>query len=202
MGVNLDEYYELRNGTRKRFEGANVKFFDEYIPDPIETEKQGRPIYKCIPSISIQWPGGDETVRAIEPQDKIEYPAHWAAYQSQQEPPTQGTPLTEWSMLPRTYQLELAAIGIKTVEQLAFISDEVKRRIGPLQKYCKIAKEWLESAGEGQTQIVALKEQLEREEKRSKKLEEQLELALQRIEALEGTKLTDDNPRGDNKRSR
>lgn len=201
MAVNLDEYYDHKAGRRKRFEGANVKFFDDYVLDPIETEKQGRPIYKSVPSISVQWPGGDETVRAIEPRDKIEYPEHWQAYKEQQEPPTQGTPLTEWAPLPRTFQLELAAIGVKTVEQLAFLSDDVKRRIGPLQKYCKTAKDWLEAAGEGQTQVTALKQQLEREERRSKKLEEQLELALQRIEALEGTKLTDDNPRSDKKRS-
>jgi hypothetical protein len=52
-----------------------------------------------------------------------------------------------------------------------------------------MAKDWLDAANSSQFNVVALKQQLEREQKRTAKLEEQVELLLQRVEGNEGTDL-------------
>ena len=84
---------------------------------------------------------------------------------------------------------ELHYLGFRTVEQLATANDEIKRKIGPLSKFIKLAADWLEAAKSSQHDVVTLKQQLENESNRRKMLEEKVELLLQRIEANEGTDL-------------
>jgi hypothetical protein len=186
------DWQSIMNGQqqpKRRFQGANVKFFNAYNENREKTLKEGRPIYDEIPSISIQWPGGDETVRRIEPQDIQEYPQEYKAFQVGNEPVDSGTPLVQWPPIPGTAVRELQHMGFKTVEQLAEANDEVKRRLGPLSRFVKLAQEWMKAANSSQSEVVKLKEMLEREQKRAAKMEQQLELLMQRVEANEGTDL-------------
>ena len=186
------DWASIMNGNsqpKKRYSGANVKFFYAYNENKEKSLAEGRPIFDEIPSISIQWPGGDETVRRIEPQDIHEYPELYERFKAGSEPVTEGTPLAEWAMMSGSALRELNYLGFKTVEQLAAATDEVKRKIGPLSKLVKLAKEWLEAANSDQNQVVTLRQQLEHETAKRQALEEKLELFLQRIEANEGTDL-------------
>ena len=174
---------------KKRYSGANVKFFYSYNENREKSLKEGRPIFDEIPSISIQWPGQDETVRRIEPQDMQEYPELYARFKAGSEPVLEGTPLAEWPMMSGSAMRELQYLGFKTVEQLSTATDDVKRKLGPLSKFCKLAKEWLDAAGSDQNAVVKLKQQLEAETKKRESLEHKLELLMQRVEANEGTDL-------------
>jgi len=186
------DWQSIMNGTsqaKKRYHGANVNFFNAYNLNRQKTVEAGREIYDEIPSISIQFPGHDVTVRKIEQQDIVEYPEKYAAFMAGNEPVESGTPLATWTLMNGAAMKELAYLGFKTVEQLAEADDETKRKLGPLGKFCKLAKEWIDSAGGTQTQLVALQTQLEKERESRKRLEEQLELLIQRVEASEGTDL-------------
>jgi hypothetical protein len=174
---------------KKRFSGANIKFFYSYNENREKSLKEGRPIFDEIPSISIQWPGQDETVRRIEPQDTQEYPELYARFKAGSEPVLEGTPLAEWPMMSGSAMRELQYLGFKTVEQLAAATDDVKRKLGPLSKFCKLAKEWLDAANSDQNAVVKLKQQLEVETKKREHLEHKIELLMQRVEANEGTDL-------------
>jgi len=174
---------------KKRFAGANVRFFYAYQENEEKSLREGRPIFDEIPSISIQWPGMDETVRRIEQQDIHEYPELYARFKAGSEPVQEGTPLAEWPMMNGTAMRELQYLGFKTVEQLAAATDEAKRKLGTLSKFAKLAQEWLAAANSSQNEVVKLKAQLEKEQARTAKLEEKLELLLQRVEANEGTDL-------------
>lgn len=174
---------------KKRYQGANIKFFFAYNENEEKSLREGRPIFDEIPSISIQWPGGDETVRRIEPQDIQEYPELYARFKAGSEPVADGTPLAEWSLMTGSAMRELQYLGFKTVEQLANGSDEAKRKLGPLSKFVKLAQDWLAAAKSDQNEVVKLKQLLEKSETRQKALEEKLEILIQRIEANEGTDL-------------
>lgn len=177
------------SAQKKRYAGANVKFFYAYNENREKSLREGRPIFDEIPSISIQWPGGDETVRKIEPQDAQEYPEKYAQFKAGSEPATEGTPLAEWPMMSGSALRELQYLGFKTVEQLSVASDEVKRKLGPLSKFVKLAADWLNAAASDQNTVVKLQQLLDREVKTRKLLEEKVDLLLQRIEANEGTDL-------------
>lgn len=174
---------------KRRYSGANVKFFYAYNENEQKSLEAGRPIFDEIPSISIQWPGMDETVRRIEPRDIEEYPEAYARFKAGSEPTVEGTPLAEWPMMTGSAMRELQYLGFKTVEQLAAASDEARRKLGPLSKFAKLAEEWITASSSSQSDVVKLKNQLEREQARTAKLAEKVELLLQRIEANEGTDL-------------
>jgi hypothetical protein len=174
---------------KKRYSGANIKFFYAYNENREKSMKEGRPIFDEIPSISIQWPGMDETVRRIEPQDMQEYPEMYARFKAGSEPVTEGTPIAEWPQMSGSAMRELQYLGFKTVEQLAAATDEAKRKLGPLSKFVKLAKDWLDAAKSDQNEVVKLRQLLEREQARTEGLEHKLELLLQRVEANEGIDL-------------
>ena len=187
--LNWEEIVQQFQPQKKRYAGANVRFFNAYNENPVKSLEAGRPIFDEIPSISIQYPGMDETVRRVEPQDIAEYPEKWAAFHRGQEPVVEGTPLSEWTPMNGSAMRELQYMGFKTVEQLAAAPDDVRRRLGPLVKFCKMAQTWLESANSTQSQVVSLKQQLEREKHRTAQLEEKMDLLMQRIEANEAVDL-------------
>lgn len=180
---------EIINGKSGRSPQPNVKFFYAYNENKEKSIKEGRPIFDEIPSISIQWPGMDETVRRIEPQDKEMYRAKYEAFIAGSEPLSDGTPLSEFPQIGGSAMRELQYLGFKSVEQLAAASDEVKKKLGPLVKYCKIAKDWLDAAHSDRNEVVKLKNLLEIAEKKQAALAEKLELFMQRVEANEGTDL-------------
>jgi len=189
--ANID-WHTIMSGNsqpKKRYSGANIKFFYAYNENEEKSLSEGRPIFDEIPSISIQWPGGDETVRRIEPQDIQEYPELYGRFKAGSEPVTEGTPLAEWSLMTGSAMRELQYLGFKTVEQLAAASDEAKRKIGPLSRFIKLAQDWLNAAKSDQNEVVKLKQMLDKAEARTKALEERLELFIQRAEATEGTDL-------------
>jgi hypothetical protein len=186
------DWQSIMNGQsqqKKRYSGANVKFFNAYNENREKTLKEGRPIFDEIPSISIQWPGGDETVRRIEPQDVQDYPELYKAFTAGNEPVESGTPLKEWALLSGSAVRELNYLGFKTVEQFAEANDSLRPKLGPLFKFVKMAQDWITAANTPQSEVVQLKQLLEREQKRTQKLKEQLELLMQRVEANEGTSL-------------
>lgn len=175
--------------NKKRYSGANIKFFYAYNENREKSMKEGRPIFDEIPSISIQFPGMDETVRRIEPQDMQEHPEMYQRFIAGSEPVAEGTPIAEWSLMTGSAMRELQYLGFKTVEQLASATDEAKRKLGPLSKFTKLAKDWLEAANSDQNEVVKLRQLLEREQARTESLENKLELLLQRVEANEGIDL-------------
>jgi hypothetical protein len=185
------DWNSIMNGNgqpKSRWSGCNVKFMNVVRKNEAKSQQAGRDIYDEIPSISMQWPGGDETVRALEEKDKVEHPQLWAAFTAGTGPVQSGMPLKEWTRVTASAIHELAYLGFRTVEQLAEANDEVKRRMGPLSKFVKEAQEWLSAANSGQSQVVALREALEREKNRGDRLENQIELLMQRIEANEGNR--------------
>jgi len=176
---------------KKRYSGSNIKFFYAYNENAEKTRQEGRPIFDEIPSISIQWPGMDETVRRIEPQDMQDYPEMYARFKAGSEPVMEGTPLAEWPMMTGSAMRELNYLGFKTVEQLAVAAEEAKRKLGPLSKFVKLAQDWLAAAKSDQNEVVKLKQLLDGETARRKALEHKVELLLQRVEANEGIDLRD-----------
>lgn len=197
-----DQYTQMQNGAqRKRYQGATVIFTEEVYLDERETEKnKGIPKYSTRDMISIRFPGGDETVKRVEDQDKREYAEQWQAYQEGKEQPLEGTPLSQWPVIPRAVVEEFKYYSIRTFEQLRDLNDEAKRKIGPLAQWQKKAVEWDKAANSKQAEVVALREQLQRQTEKSERLEEKLELMLQRLDSVEGNNLSELN-RGGRKRS-
>lgn len=196
MGLSEIErdYYERRNGTRKKYHGAYVTFKRIKEFDPIATEKEGGlPQYKTYDIIEVARPGGDVTPVRVEDWHKKEYPEQWAAFIAGQEQPVDGTPLEQWPMMTVEACAQLKHFGIHTIEVLADLPDTERRKIGPLSVWCKKAKDWLGAANSKQTEVTALKAQVEKLSKQIEKYQADNEVLIQRIEATEGIRFREPN---------
>lgn len=205
MGMSLEEikqhHNSIQSGARKRYHGAIVKFSEEtYLDQAATQQNNGIPKYSTRDVISIRFPGGDETVRRVEPQDTTEYAEQWVAYKAGKEQPLDGTPLEMFPPMPKAVVEELRYFQVRTIEQLAELTDEAKRKLGPLSSWQKKASEWLGAAKSKQSEVVALKEQLKRQTERADRLEHQMTILMQRIDATEGNNFSE-SFRGSHQRS-
>jgi hypothetical protein len=181
-----------RTGRGDPYAHAQVEFkeVEEIDKQATAAHPAGIPQFKKKIILEVVKPGGDKTPVEVTDYHKQLYPEKWAAFQSGREQPIEGTPLTQWAMIPASVVQQLAFLGIRSVEQLAQTTGDIKKQLGPLATYCKQAKNWLESANSTQSQVTQLKAELDKEREARKKLEEHVHLLLLRIESSEGTRMT------------
>jgi hypothetical protein len=145
--MNIDHNFEVmiqqadvsRLGANAATKGV-IKATDGCIPifhkrdslDERASEEQGRPIYRSEDWLEIISPGSkDRPLRPASPADKVKYAEQWESYKrGDAREIADGTPITEWQGIPRARAMELRALGIYTVEQLAQAPDTALARIG------------------------------------------------------------------------
>ena len=91
----------------------------------MESQKQGRPIFKEKLYVEIRVPG-QRDIQACRPAthaDKNRFPRHLEAFEKRVEAPTEGMPLIEWPKITRSQAEKLAFLNVKTIEQLAGMKD-------------------------------------------------------------------------------
>jgi hypothetical protein len=138
-----------QTNQQKMDEQLLVKFYVKACPDQAESVKQGRPIFRDKEYIDIRIPG-DRTAGAARParaQDIARFPRHYKAFKERtSQELNEGTPLTEWPVMTKSQAEELAFFHVKTVEQLATMSDAHTSKFMGLSKLKRKAQEWLISA--------------------------------------------------------
>ena len=125
-----------------------VRFFYKNVENVMESQKQGRPVFKEKTYIEIRV-AGQRDVQACRPAthaDKQRFPMHFEAFEKRVEPPTEGMPLTEWSKITRTQAEELSFMNVKTVEQLASMKDSNLQQFMNGYKLRDQAAKWLETS--------------------------------------------------------
>lgn len=112
----------------------HVEFYNNAVPMPAESEKQGRPIFQDVIYIRIHTPGNQLSVidRPMYPQDKSRFPLHWAQFQNTQGSGEQvaGTPVSQWAALSKAQAEGLRAMKFMTVESIANASDQQIMALG------------------------------------------------------------------------
>jgi hypothetical protein len=113
------------SNTSEADKALMVRFFYKNVENKMESQAQGRPIFKEKTYIEIRI-AGQRDAQACRPAthtDKQRFAPHFDAFEKRMEPPTEGMPLLEWSLISRTQAEELSFLHIKTVEQLASVKD-------------------------------------------------------------------------------
>lgn len=102
-----------------------VRFFLREREDKQATAEQGRPIFKEQEYVEIRAAGRRDALacRPATHMDKQRFPRHYEAFKQRVELPVEGTPLAEWPQASRSVVEELSFMRVKTVEQLANMSD-------------------------------------------------------------------------------
>ena len=181
-------YVTFRNRPREvRNEAGKPAFVDEaiaYITRPGQRDTVERE--------AVSW------LAELDRQVQMErFPAAWAmqfraafeAWQKGQELPTSSTPIKGWAVVSPAVQETILQSGVRTVEDLAALSDEACRRLGMGAGAWKaMAATWVEQTTD-KAGVAAKQATLERDNADLRaKVEEQgklLEQALAKLEALQ-----------------
>jgi hypothetical protein len=130
-------------------EGLSIRIYSGLVEDKEKTKENGYPTSKEVPFIQIRIPGDSTFVRVgpMTEEEKRLYPRHWERYQRNQSTEgIVGSVLDEWTPMPRSMVDSYRHFGIRTVEQLAAMSDINARAVPQGVQWRDKAKLWLENA--------------------------------------------------------
>lgn len=170
-----------------------VKFYLKSVYSPSATaENGGVPTHVEKEYVDIRVGGRhDPVIRPATYADKQRFPNHYSAFKNRMEAPSQGYPLAEWSVIPRSLVDMLSYHNIKTVEQLANVADGEASNIKGCGKYKQMAIAFLEKAKEeGRDNMLA--EQLKERDDEIKALKEQMAIQNEQIAKLIKANETDE----------
>ena len=127
-----------------------VIFYMGVLPNDGKTVEMGRPIFDDVESVKIIVPGDRNNVvdRPATAQDKQRFRKQYEAFKAGKSEDEQlsGTRLTEWPFLTRGQCEEFRYLGIRTVEQLAEVRDDVCLKVPGLTQLKRNAAIWLDKA--------------------------------------------------------
>jgi len=139
----------------------NVKFYLDAIQDDAKSAEEGRPIFTERLMISIAVPGQADCVkRPAWDADFRRFPKHYEAFKAGTQEAETGTPLKMWPVMTVSQVAELAARGVRTVEQLANMADVDAQKFMGLNSLRQKAKDFLEAA-KGAAPLTAMRAELE-----------------------------------------
>lgn len=148
----------VNNGTftRTNLFGQGVetlipRFHVESIPDPIATEREGRPIFRDREEVELISPGNPYNIpnEIVNDGHKQRFPREYDAFRKGIEISPDGTPLEQWSLLRPAQVKELKALDFSTVEQVANMNDHATQRFMGGMRLRALAKAFLDDAAHG-----------------------------------------------------
>lgn len=150
------------------------------VEDPQASLREGRPIYVDVAYCKIFTPGDPTNVvdRAATEEDKLRFKTQWERFQAGLVQDALGTPLEEWSVLPRHMVEELKNLPlapVRTVEALAEMGDGVIQRFVGLKQYRERARDWIKAA-KADAPLAALRAEVEAREAKLAEVQAQREI--------------------------
>jgi hypothetical protein len=128
-------------------ESLFVVFYMGTLQNEGKTIAEGRPIIDDVECVRIIVPGDKNNIndRPATPQDKRRFHKQYGLFKQGMSEDAQitGTRLHDWPLLTRGQAEELRYIGIRTVEQLAEVRDDVTSRVPGLVRLKQHAQVWL-----------------------------------------------------------
>lgn len=127
-----------------------VVFYMGVIKNEGRSVEQGRAIFDDVECVRIIVPGDKNNVidRPAQVSDKQRFGKQYDLFKKgvAEEDQVSGTRLTDWPFLSRAQAEELRYLGIKTVEQLANVRDDITTKVPGLTSLKQNAGVWLAKA--------------------------------------------------------
>lgn len=116
---------DFRISTRGEPDSAIPRFYVEALQNKAASDAKGSPVFYEREMVEILIPGDRNSVphAIVKDEHKQRWPAHYDAFKRGLETPVDGTPLEMWPGCPRPQVEELKFAHIRTVEQVAALSD-------------------------------------------------------------------------------
>lgn len=163
------------------------RFHLQAVLNGFKTEQEGRQIFEDKEFVQIFTPGQARSVpnEPVNDEHKRRWPEHYRAFKEGLELACEGTPIEHWPQSTPAMVANLKVLHIKTVEQLAAVSDAGLQQMGlGARELRQKAQDYLDNASSSAP--------LEREralraaaEEQSALLQAQLDQLTERLGALE-----------------
>jgi hypothetical protein len=126
-----------------------VEFYEDAMEIPFKSEQQGRPVYEQREFVRIIVPGDSTNIieTPVTEGHKEQFPRQYERFKKGQSDVIEGTPLAMWPVINKSQVKEAAFFEVRSVEQLAELSDSICKRMG--MGYVELrtkARAWLLSA--------------------------------------------------------
>jgi len=165
--------------------GVNLHFTVEPVFSKKETYLAGGvPKYVDMDFITISIPGDNYTKvhRPVTDFDQWRFPREYEAFKRGQEASVVGVPLDMWPGVGPSQVMELKHHGIRTVEQLANLSDSTNGALRGFYAYKQKAQQYLDDAKDKNAAAVVraqMDEQAERHKAEMKEMEDRFAAMLE-----------------------
>lgn len=156
--------------------GVYIRFHKEPVRSKAKSEAAGRPIFDEVEYIEIRTPGDKTNIvdRPVTEADRRQYAAQYRAWKAGDDEQLSGTPLAQWPSVTRAQVEELRYFGVRTVEQLAAMSDGNLQNVGPIRALRQQAIDFLEAA-RGNAPLTTLRAELAKRDNELDALRKQVE---------------------------
>lgn len=156
----------MNNGRYHGDQYLLVKFFMHPRLSSTKSAAEGRPIYVEQPYIQIMQPGNKDSIviRPATVMDKSRFAEHYRKFEAREDTDgIEGTLLDEWSGITRSQCEELKYLNIRTVEQLANMSDSNAQNVMGIAFLKTKASNYLEASKDEATAeaLATAREQIE-----------------------------------------
>lgn len=124
----LDVSSDSNNARFAMDNKLHVRFFQKPKYNPDKSAEANRPIYEDTVYVEIMMPGEKNSIiqrPAMSMRDDLRFPKHYDQFVKGQQEQAVGTPLKVLPFLSEAQVEELAFFKVRTVEQLADLSDSV-----------------------------------------------------------------------------
>ena len=150
--------------TNLAMAGANARYNDDdqlfvkFIMHPkqntTKSKEAGRPIFEEVAYVNIMQPGNKDSIimRPASQMDKHRFAEHWRRFEAREEQnPAEGTLLEEWPGVTRSMCEELKFFNVRTVEQLAGMSDSNSQNFMGIGFYKQKAQAYIDASDKNAT---------------------------------------------------
>lgn len=166
---------------------AHVRFYIRPVVDSEATQAAGRTIHKDATYVEISTPGDKTSVvdRALREDDKRRFPKEWMAFEANRsQEGASGTLLSAWGAISPAIVEDYRVLKVKTVEQLAALSDANVASLGMLGRtHRQMARDFIE-ASKSNAPLLRMQEELKQERAQRASLEQALKDQGDRLEAF------------------
>lgn len=109
-------------------------FYMKAVKNEFKSEAEKREIWDELEYVEIIVPGDKNAIvhERVKPHHRDRWPERYRAFKESREMPSEGTPLEEWAAVSASQVMELKSHHVRTVEQVATLSDNQLKTVCPM----------------------------------------------------------------------
>ena len=192
LTMSFDEMEQMANDQQKgRYAGDKnlmIQFHTLPMMDTQKSQDEGRPIYRDVEHVRILIPGSKESVvdKVVTDIERRRFKDLYEKWKANEQLDFTGTPLESCTWMAKSLVEEMKFFHVRTVEQLAELSDTHAQKFPGIRQYINLAKAYIAQAEKGKA-ASDLAAAMDAQKKENEDLREMIRGLQETLARLEGS---------------